>query len=255
MFEKEDFIIKHNIHFENNKWFGERICPECNKKLNHYASKECYVIRNIRDAINYKQTCLDCSAKGDNNNFFGKTHSDKTKKQVSKSRTGKACGINNSMNNPENRKKISIKLKEKYKNGDLDYLKKIQSDFATKCHSDGVFKKCPVSKIELEIGRKLNDCSINFKPQFKITSKPYDFYFPEKNLLVEFNGDYFHANPIKYDANYFNKKKSMFAYQLWEQDELKKKEALNNGYNFLTIWESEYKQDKNLVINKIKSYA
>ena len=254
MSEKEQFIFEHKIHFDN-KWFGERFCSECSKKLTHYASKEYYVIRNIRNAKTNGETCLQCSTKGEKNPFFGKTHSDKTKKQVCKSRTGKACGINNSMNNPENRKKISVKLKEKYKNGDLDYLKKIQSDFATKCHSDGVFKTCPVSKIELEIGKKLSDSNINFKPQFKITSKPYDFYFPEKNLLVEFNGDYFYANPIKYEANYFNKKKNMFAYQLWEQDELKKKEALDGGYNFLTVWESEYKQDKNLEINKIINYG
>ena len=260
MNEKEikDFVVKHNIYFENNKWFGERFCPNCEKIIKCIANERYYLIRNIKIYENKKAFCLNCfqnSMKGNKNPFFGKKHSDKTKKQVSESRKGKACGKDNSMNNPENRKKISLSLKKKYASGDLDYLKKIQRDFAIKHQTDGTFKSCLVSKIESEIGKKFNEIGTKFETQFKITSKPYDFYFPEKNLLVEFNGDYFHANPNKYDANYYNKKKGMFAHELWAQDELKKKEALDKGYNFLTIWEEDYKKDKDLTINKIKNYG
>ena len=251
--EIEDFVLIHNIRIENNLWIGERTCKTCFQIVIHSTTERFFTIRNIKKSTN--KSCLSCSMTGDKNSFFGKTHSKETKKQVSKSRIGKACGQDNAMSNIRNREKVSVGLKEKYKSGDLDYLRKIQSDFAKKHHSDGTFKTYPVSKIELDIKERLSAANINFESQFKINSKPYDFYFPEKNLLVEFNGDYFHANPNKYNANYFNKKKKMFANQLWEQDETKKKEALDNGYDFLTIWEQDYKKDKNLEINKLINYG
>lgn len=252
--ETEEFISKHNVRFENNKWFGERICSDCGKQLLHYASIKRHIIRNIRDAIKLKQLCSSCSTSGNKNPFFGKSHSIETKQKVSKSRMGKACGANNSMNNPINRQKISDSLKEKYKNGELNFLKIIQRDKMIESHSMGKLKTCPISKFELEIQSHLIENKINFEPQFKISSKPFDFFVKKYNLLVEFNGDYFHANPEKYEANYFNVKKKMFAWELWKQDEEKKKEAIDSGYNYLIIWEKDYKKNKSFFINKIVNY-
>ena len=33
-----------------------------------------------------------------------------------------------------------------------------------------------------------------------------DIFLPDLNLIIEYFGDYWHCNPLKYDANYFNQK-------------------------------------------------
>lgn len=250
-----DFIKKHKIIFDGSNWKGERVCPECEKNIKYSATERFYLIRNIKVGINKKTLCSKCSTSGENNPFFGRKHSSHAKDKISKSRTGKGCGSKNSMNNPVNRKKISDKLKQKYKNGELESLKDIQKKTMIQSRIDGKLKNAPVSKLEIEIQNKLKEKNIDFESQFKINSKPFDFFIKKHNLLVEFNGDYFHANPEKYDANYLNKKKKMFAWELWKLDEIKKQEAIDSGYNFLTIWESDYKKDKNGSINKILNYG
>lgn len=250
-----NFIKKYKIIFNETNWTGERNCPKCEKNIIYSATERFYLIRNIKKAINKKTLCLKCSTSGENNPFFGKKHTSQTKKKISKSRKGKCCGINNPMNDPIKREKISDKLKEKYKNGELDSLKDIQKKTMIQSRINGKLKNAPVSKLEIEIQNKLKEKNIDFEPQFKINTKPFDFFIKKYNLLVEFNGDYFHANPEKYEANYLNKKKKMFAWELWKIDEIKKQEAIENGYNFLTIWESDYKKDKIGSINKILNYG
>ena len=127
--EKEqilNFIEKHKIIFNEKNWTGERNCPKCEKNIIYSATKKFYLIRNIKRAINKKTLCLKCSTSGDNNPFFGKKHTSQTKKKISKSRQNKCCGVNNPMNDPIKRQKISDKLKEKYKNGKINKLKKIK---------------------------------------------------------------------------------------------------------------------------------
>lgn len=88
---------------------------------------------------------------------------------------------------------------------------------------------------------KYTDCSI----------KP-DFVY--KNLIIEFYGDIYHANPRLYNENdtpniYHRKKK---AYTIWEED-LKKNSLLRgSGYTVLIVWEHDYKMKKNEIINRLK---
>lgn len=70
-------------------------------------------------------------------------------------------------------------------------------------------------------------------------------------MLIEFNGDYWHCNPIKYKSNYFNVKLNMTAEQIWKRDADKKLLAIENGYDFLTIWESDYRKNKTIILKKI----
>ena len=58
---------------------------------------------------------------------------------------------------------------------------------------------------------------------------------------MEVNGDFFHANPIKYKADDIiplpRIKKT--AQELWDKDERKKKIAEKFGYQVVYIWENE----------------
>ena len=80
----------------------------------------------------------------------------------------------------------------------------------------------------------------------------YDFCINKK--LIEFNGDYWHCNPLIYDGNFYNKSKKMKAFDIWEYDKNKKECAEKHGYKILYIWESEYKANRQLAIKKCMEF-
>ena len=44
------------------------------------------------------------------------------------------------------------------------------------------------------------------------------------------------------------------AFEIWEKDKQKVDFAIDNGYNILTIWESEYKTNKINTIKKCQEF-
>jgi hypothetical protein len=69
----------------------------------------------------------------------------------------------------------------------------------------------------------------------------YDLFISELNLLIEFNGDYWHANPALYNAedvlNYPSGQTT--AAERWKKDERKKAVALERKYAIIVVWEKE----------------
>jgi len=41
---------------------------------------------------------------------------------------------------------------------------------------------------------------------------------------------------------------------MWDKDERKKQVAEENGFEVLTIWDSEYKNRKDMILDKCKKY-
>ena len=82
----------------------------------------------------------------------------------------------------------------------------------------------------------------------------YDFTDIKNKKIIEYNGDQYHANPEIYLENDlphpYNKSKGFTAKCLWENDEIKRNVAVNEGFVVLTIWDSEYKKDKEATIKK-----
>jgi hypothetical protein len=80
----------------------------------------------------------------------------------------------------------------------------------------------------------------------------YDFTDMDRKKIIEYNGDQYHANPLKYEPNSYphpyRKEKGYTAEDIWKYDLYKKSKAIEKGYEYLIIWDSEYKQDKEKVI-------
>ncbi len=74
----------------------------------------------------------------------------------------------------------------------------------------------------------------------------YDFTDLNKKKMIEYNGDLYHGNPLIYDRldtpNPF--RKYITAEEMWDKDAEKIRIANENGFEVLTIWDSEYKKDK-----------
>ena len=71
-----------------------------------------------------------------------------------------------------------------------------------------------------------------------------------KNKIIEFQGDYWHCNLNLYDKDFYNKVKQKTAQEIWNYDNIKKECAEYYGYDILYIWEYDYYQNREEVINK-----
>ena len=80
----------------------------------------------------------------------------------------------------------------------------------------------------------------------------YDFKF--ENKIIEFNGDYWHMNPDIYDSDFVNPYTNLSSEEKWKFDEIKFECAVQNGYDVLTIWESEYNENREATIQKCISF-
>jgi len=98
-----------------------------------------------------------------------------------------------------------------------------------------------ISNIESRIGKILVDIGIRYETQYPINRLTYDYLIPEIKLLIEVNGDFWHANPKIYKASDILPfpKNQVVAETLWKKDKKKSKIALKNGFKLLTLWEMD----------------
>ncbi|MCK9154667.1 MAG: hypothetical protein M0P12_00985 [Paludibacteraceae bacterium] len=85
------------------------------------------------------------------------------------------------------------------------------------------------------------------------TNRNFDFVIEDIKKVIEFNGDKFHVNPNltedqkrKWKQVYTNRTAS----EVETIDSNKIKNAKEKGYEFLIIWESDYKEDKDTVLKR-----
>lgn len=105
----------------------------------------------------------------------------------------------------------------------------------------------------IEESKEVRCYSINGEFYINNNNSYYLYDFKYLNKIIEFNGDVFHGNPSIYKENDICinfKNNPLIAKELWERDKIKINLAINNGFDVLVIWESEYKKNKELVIKK-----
>jgi G:T-mismatch repair DNA endonuclease (very short patch repair protein) len=109
-----------------------------------------------------------------------------------------------------------------------------------------------ISRPERELSKVLFNFGFLTKTQICLheNDKRYVYDISCKNKLIEFNGDYWHCNPNKYSSDYYNKSKRLSAQQIWDNDKKKICVAESQGYKVLTIWESDWKINKQKCIDE-----
>lgn len=87
--------------------------------------------------------------------------------------------------------------------------------------------------------------SINYTRQFYIKdiNQFCDVCFEELKLIIEFNGDYWHGNPSKFNKDKLNEQQKKKICK----DSEKLDWCINNGYTLLTIWENDYDTNISMV--------
>ena len=122
----------------------------------------------------------------------------------------------------------------------------------------GVSRSWLLSKKGSKLQTQLTDYLKSIFPQYTILSDfPIDRYkidilFKELNLVVEFNGTYWHCDPRFYEKNYSNKKKRLYAENIWDYDYERKTFLENLGYKVIIVWEYDYKNDYEQTLSLLK---
>ena len=117
--------------------------------------------------------------------------------------------------------------------------------FTSKLKNKYYNKQSESSKL---INKCLNELNIQYEQEFTIKelNNYCDFYIKEYNTIIEYYGDYWHCNPIKYKKDYYHQYTKMTAYEIWEKDKTRINNIhnhFNNDINIIIIWE-------NTIINK-----
>jgi len=150
----------------------------------------------------------------------------------------------------DRQEKWSSIMEEKYHDG--DYTRFCKSNW---------------SKIELEFIKNLVNTlnlsesdyysALNGKQFFRRFNQinrtvAYDFVLDKK--IIEFNGDYWHMNPKLYEANDYNKSLRKRAHEIWSYDNEKINYIKEEGYDVLVVWESDYHENPETIIEKCVQY-
>ena len=131
---------------------------------------------------------------------------------------------------------------------------------ATKHNKKKKDKSAPKKKVHPQYGTsKLEDdfahqfldkLKVKYVYQFeaKEIGRFYDFYLPDSNLIIEIDGDFWHANPEKY------KDEELRGHQKRARrvDEYKNKWALMHCIPILRIWESDIRKNPKMVMKMLK---
>lgn len=109
------------------------------------------------------------------------------------------------------------------------------------------------TKINVSIREVLKELDIQFEEEKQFKYYTVDFYLPDSNKVIEVMGDYWHANPLKYD-------------DYDELNEIQKKDIVRDkrkrtylakyhDIKIFYVWEQEVKQDIKLCKELIKVFS
>jgi hypothetical protein len=87
-------------------------------------------------------------------------------------------------------------------------------------------------------------CEISGTKRFYI----YDMFYQDK--IIEYNGDFWHANPLVYGSDFSNPYNKLTQQQILEKDKDKLRVAEESGYKVMVVWECDYKKDKTRIIQE-----
>ena len=275
------------IYIKNESYYKE--CDICKKITNIKYSAYRY---NLKKEKHY---CLSCVKIGNKNPFYNKKHSKEFKEKQSKNLTSRLIGqpsnkrgILLSENHKLNIKKSTkgkINLGEK--NGMYGILKEKHPMYGKNCYANRTKEENNQISIKQSQTRAKNNTNLRPHRFSKISQKLFwdiynlledksDIYFGQlnyelclkndenkhfyydfayKNKIIEFHGDKFHANPLKYGEN---DKPSPFdnliSKQIWQKDKYKMETIKQYNYEILIIWEHDYNVNYKLTLDKCMKF-
>ena len=214
---------------------------------------------------------------GKNNPFFGKKHSEKTKKILIEKCSDATKKL---WENDEYRKKVinnatgvkrSEKFKEIQRKHALEQFKsEKQKDIRSICmrenwkHGKIIFNRqdsINESKQEKEfidmvrsLGYDVSRHALLYEENGKKKHLFPDGIIEDKKIIIEYNGSFWHADPKRgYKSDEIVHHKTT-AKEIWDRDFKKIKAYEKNGYKVFTVWSDDFLKNKKNSIEKFKKF-
>ncbi len=111
------------------------------------------------------------------------------------------------------------------------------------------------SKAEIEIFEIISAISSTAKANCRFARYNVDSLDAEKKIVIEYFGDMWHMNPAKWKPNDKHPifSKITYAKDIWAKDEIKVNAIKAAGYEVIVVWESDWKNDRESQIERIKN--
>lgn len=261
------FTFKYSGEFTNQqKNDGEFKCPYCDKRFDSYngLTKHIFRYKEHGDDITQEKLLTDFKYNGirpkckcgcgnyTDIRYDGGAH-------FSDYIHGHHSKINNNWGHNEQAKLHSAETRRKqYLLGERDQWNKGKSweetyseeeiKRLTKIHRDKIYRMLTETEFSLSSKKEtefIEDCikplGIDYDTQYYLKDLHHfcDVYIPSKNMIIEFQGDYWHGNPNKYS----NDELSEYQKKKVTKDNELREYCSENGINLIEIWESDYDKD------------
>jgi G:T-mismatch repair DNA endonuclease (very short patch repair protein) len=244
----------------------KQCCADCNSKIERICST-----KNIDKIFNKVFYCNKCKYKGERNPFFGKTFKPETLERI---KLKNSETFKRKWKDSEYREKVIKAISKPRRQGfkqeqsiritkwfeDNPEQRNIRSKSMHQAWEDGriVFHSSSRnrSKFELELKEKLIEILSNNKIINKTIRIDGKWYYPDiiidDKIIIEFYGDYWHANPKIFKSDDFAGKNTLVSI-IWENDKNRIKKLESAGYKVIIVWQYDYLENKNEVIQNIKN--
>lgn len=139
----------------------------------------------------------------------------------------------------------------------LETLNSKSDDEKAEINKKKVYKSGIASKNEKAIYEHLKKIFEGVEDQFCIrrvddASRYYLYDMRYHNKIIEYNGDLWHANPLLYRPDEVVKfpGNTLKSESIWKKDQEKIELAKSNGFDVLVVWEKDYKENPEKVIQE-----
>lgn len=182
----------------------------------------------------------------------------------------KRYGLNGRPRTQVTTEKIRITKEKRYGNGKYNNLEKQKQTMLDRYGVDHSSKLCTTEKGYSKISQELfweiyNNLPEDLKQhtyfaelnqEFSCFNKDaglgykYDFVITNIKFCIEFQGCYWHANPLVFDINETTIIHNKTVRDIWSHDELKEYYLTEKyGYDLLEVWDNEYLENKQKTID------
>jgi len=266
-----NFIISDNDKHNLLLYYKSITNKISNSLLNHYSSEEGIktkkklVERNIKYS---KQTGEHNSKLWKNEDWKNKVMNDRFNSKMYE-KIGKCLQdkwikdieFRNNMTLIMNDKNRTSKIRETSKKMWNDFRNnknsiKINNMLYSSTHKNYKNKGISMNKLEYEFSLILDELLLNWQYEklFTINNKLYrpDFFIND-NIIIECYGDYWHANPLKYNKH-DNIFRNVTSEEIWKKDNERKYNFEQNNYKFIFFYETDIYKNKMEITNQLKKF-
>lgn len=260
-FEKGYDIVCNNCNERiTRKWLDRKIFKEV------YTCKSCVLINNNpmhtpegraayeekRYSEEYLQANRDRDQSGENNPFYGKSHTKETIEHLRQS--SKEQWAAKSTEEREQWSKECSKYQQKIKERDPEAYSAMKRRAGIESHK-AQFVNAEMNKPESIVSDYLQQIHCGFEFSVVLNKYQYDFGLKEYKILIEVDGDYWHGHPDMYNEDGSDGKRKLNNIQRGKikRDAEKIKWAIDNGFKLYRVWEMDiYNGNYKNILNKIK---